>query len=595
MISMSYPSTMSFTTSTPGPSYNYSYDSMFRLSGMTQSSTTIVNNVSYNLANQMLTMNYSGVSESRSYNVLNQLTNISVGTESLTYNYPTNGTNNGKVSSMNAIYSPTSGETVTYAYDSLNRLLSASSTAGWGQSYGFDGFGNLLSKTVTAGSGPSLSQAVSAATNQIVGQSYDANGNQYNGSQAYDVENRLTNTNGLTYAYDAQNKRIWSSTGAVDAYGNTTNYTVNVYSPSGQKLGAYLIAPAFFDNAQTMFVTVPSMQVTLSAGDQYFGGRRVSAMDQLGSVGNYFPWGEDKGGTSLQDTWNYATYWRDSVSGLDYANNRYYSNAYGRFMTPDPGLGSSPANPQSWNRYTYTLGDPVNYNDPGGTTTCDASGGNCYDSVTVYSDGSSSWSDIPPGGLPVSGGASLHLTMPSQYSIYQAQQLASLAALNMLVLPMPCPNGQVVMSTGNCDAPLSPTAQKTLQMVGQALDTQLRQAVTLGLSVYAGAAIGGLIEAIAVDTTGTATASFFDNTTLSQKVLDQMANDLATSGGGFHSFPSSVAGFENAGTITTDGTYTQLNISGSYLSPNGNWYNGTFEFGKDSTGTITHWFFNPGP
>src|SRR5579863_6033770 len=262
---------------------------------------------------------------------------------------------------MNAIYSPTSGETVTYAYDSLNRLLSASSTAGWGQSYGFDGFGNLLSKTVTAGSGPSLSQAVSAATNQIVGQSYDANGNQYNGSQAYGVENRLTNTNGLTYAYDAQNKRIWSSTGAVDAYGNTTNYTVNVYSPSGQKLGAYLIAPAFFDNAQTMFVTVPSMQVTLSAGDQYFGGRRVSAMDQLGSVGNYFPWGEDKGGTSPQDTWNFGTYWRDSASGLDYANNRYYSNAYGRFMTPDPYSASGgPSDPQSWNQYSYTRGDPVN-------------------------------------------------------------------------------------------------------------------------------------------------------------------------------------------------------------------------------------------
>ena len=277
MVSMSYPSTMSLITPTPGPSYNYSYDSMYRLSGMTQSSTTIVNNVSYNAANQMLTMNYSGLSESRSYNSLNQLINITAGSENLTYTYPTNGTNNGKVSSM---YNATSGETVTYAYDSLNRLLTASGSTGWGQQYGFDGFGNLLSKTVTAGSGPSLSQAVSAATNQIVGQSYDANGNQYNGSQIYDVENRLTSTNGLTYAYDAQNKRTWSSTGAVDPYGNTTNYTVNVYSPSGQKLAAYLIAPAFIDNSQTMWTTVPSMQVTLSAGDQYFGGRRLAAMDQ---------------------------------------------------------------------------------------------------------------------------------------------------------------------------------------------------------------------------------------------------------------------------------------------------------------------------
>lgn len=48
-------------------------------------------------------------------------------------------------------------------------------------------------------------------------------------------------------------------------------------------------------------------------------------------------------------------------------NNRYYSNAYGRFMTPDPYDGSArPTNPQSWNRYPYVLGDPVNGKDPSG-------------------------------------------------------------------------------------------------------------------------------------------------------------------------------------------------------------------------------------
>jgi RHS repeat-associated protein len=183
----------------------------------------------------------------------------------------------------------------------------------------------------------------------------------------------------MYYGYDAQNKRIWSWTGAVDTYGNTTNYTVNVYSPSGQKLGAYVIAPWFVDNSQTMWVTVPSMQVTLSAGDAYFGARRLAAMDQLGSVGNYFPWGEDKGGTSPQNTWNYATYWRDSVSGLDYADQRYYANSYGRYMTPDPYQAtatspSDPKNPQSWNRYAYVQNDPLNYIDPSGLLRSAASG-----------------------------------------------------------------------------------------------------------------------------------------------------------------------------------------------------------------------------
>jgi len=51
--------------------------------------------------------------------------------ENLTYNYPT-GTNNGKISSL---YNAVSGETITYAYDSLNRLLTATGS-GWATSTG---------------------------------------------------------------------------------------------------------------------------------------------------------------------------------------------------------------------------------------------------------------------------------------------------------------------------------------------------------------------------------------------------------------------------------------------------------------------------
>jgi len=39
----------------------------------------------------------------------------------------------------------------------------------------------------------------------------------------------------------------------------------------------------------------------------------------------------------------------------------------GRFITPDPYGGSAnPANPQSWNRYSYVNNDPINKNDPSG-------------------------------------------------------------------------------------------------------------------------------------------------------------------------------------------------------------------------------------
>jgi RHS repeat-associated protein len=384
-------STVSLDTTTARPIYNYSYDSMYRLNGMTTGSTTVVNGVSYNAANQLLGMTFNGYTETCSYNSLNQLTNLTscatsciyeAGGVSLTYNYPS-GTNNGKLSSM---YNAISGETVTYTYDSLNRLATATGS-GWGETYGFDGFGNLLSKTVTSGSGPSLSQTVNPANNQI-GYSYDANGNQesiYNGTSPYDLtydpENRQIGVYSqagqvATYFYDAQNRRIFSwATGTTDSWGNTTNYTVNIYTPTGQKLGAYTLAPNLYEYEGAY---TPFMSVTLSSSDQYFGARRLAPMDQLGSAAlngsgfaqSFYPWGENRGTNIPQNTWGFATYWADSLTGLNYAMNRYYSSSYGRFMTPDPYRKSgNRRNPQSWNRYAYVLGDPVNRNDPKGLCT----------------------------------------------------------------------------------------------------------------------------------------------------------------------------------------------------------------------------------
>jgi RHS repeat-associated protein len=40
----------------------------------------------------------------------------------------------------------------------------------------------------------------------------------------------------------------------------------------------------------------------------------------------------------------------------------------GRFMSPDPGglLVANPANPQSWNMYSYALNNPLSNVDPYG-------------------------------------------------------------------------------------------------------------------------------------------------------------------------------------------------------------------------------------
>jgi RHS repeat-associated protein len=96
--------------------------------------------------------------------------------------------------------------------------------------------------------------------------------------------------------------------------------------------------------------------------------------DRLGSVRanangerfSYFPYGEER--TSTADgREKFGTYSRDP-GGQDYADQRYYSSATGRFNVPDPGgmKTATLTRPSTWNRYGYTSGDPVNFFDPNG-------------------------------------------------------------------------------------------------------------------------------------------------------------------------------------------------------------------------------------
>ena len=58
---------------------------------------------------------------------------------------------------------------------------------------------------------------------------------------------------------------------------------------------------------------------------------------------------------------------RDVETGLDYFGARYYASLQGRFMGADPLLASARASvPQSWNRYSYVLNNPLKLVDPSG-------------------------------------------------------------------------------------------------------------------------------------------------------------------------------------------------------------------------------------
>jgi len=57
----------------------------------------------------------------------------------------------------------------------------------------------------------------------------------------------------------------------------------------------------------------------------------------------------------------------DTETGLDFFSARYYASSQGRFTSTDPLQASAhPANPQTWNRYSYVLNNPLRMIDPSG-------------------------------------------------------------------------------------------------------------------------------------------------------------------------------------------------------------------------------------
>jgi RHS repeat-associated protein len=83
---------------------------------------------------------------------------------------------------------------------------------------------------------------------------------------------------------------------------------------------------------------------------------------------DFYPYGGERAvTTTCSQSYKFTGKERDTETGNDNFGARYYPNNLGRFLTPDPLMASGRAsNPQSWNRYAYTLNNPVRFIDPNG-------------------------------------------------------------------------------------------------------------------------------------------------------------------------------------------------------------------------------------
>jgi RHS repeat-associated protein len=168
-------------------------------------------------------------------------------------------------------------------------------------------------------------------------------------------------TAGVTYKYDGDGKRVWKTSGKLYWYGTGSD---------------------------------PVMETDLSGNltDEYifFGGKRIARRDSSGNVvyymtdhlgtsrivtssagaildeSDFYPFGGERVITfSSGNTYKFTGKERDTESGLDYMEARYYGSSMGRFMSPDP-LGGHLEDPQTLNRYVYAGNNPLRFSDPTG-------------------------------------------------------------------------------------------------------------------------------------------------------------------------------------------------------------------------------------
>ena len=282
-----------------------------------------------------------------------------------------------------------------YIYDPLNRIAQAytvntNSANCWGETYsatatapgvlpstpGIDAWGNLINRSGVSGmAGNCKTEALSASAstqNHLsgVGVLYDAAGNVTNdgsgNTPTYDAENRISTDEGYTYSYDADGLRIEKSSGSTG--------TMYWPGPGGETL------------AET------SLTGTINEEYIYFNGERIARIDRPSGTVNYY-FSNHLGSASvvtsakgvIQEQMDFYPFGgvvyssgsdpnhykftgkeRDSESGLDNFDFRYFGSSMGRFMSPDDDSAQDQANPQSWNLYSYVMNRPTVATDPDG-------------------------------------------------------------------------------------------------------------------------------------------------------------------------------------------------------------------------------------
>jgi RHS repeat-associated protein len=172
----------------------------------------------------------------------------------------------------------------------------------------------------------------------------------------WDVENRpLTVTGGASFIYDGDGNRVKKTEG-----GQTILY-VNKYYEKNLTTGD---VTTYYYHGDKLVAKRTGTTLQYIHQDHLTGSSVVSASN--GALVNsilYAPYGSTRSGDVPAD--RKFTGQRLDGTGLYFYGARYYDPNIGRFISPDT-IVPNPANPQSLNRYSYVLNNPLKYIDPTG-------------------------------------------------------------------------------------------------------------------------------------------------------------------------------------------------------------------------------------
>lgn len=277
----------------------------------------------------------------------------------------------------------------TYTYDHRDRLTAyAQTSSSVGETYGYDsyGLGNLKSIAVQGGSTYTYNYGAQSITCPTGARDlahaavsdgrwdycYDEAGNMVrrsNGTNtdtfSYDSENRLTilrrnATDIYTMTYDGDGKRVKSyyhPTG-------TSHYFVNQYV---EIRNGSIVKQYYADSTQIALQESSGVYYLLT---DHLGSTSVTVNASGTIVGEqrYKPFGDDAFTSGdLKTDKRFTGQYEVAAMDLYYFNARYYNPVSGRFAQAD-GIVPNITNPQSLNRYSYTLNNPLKYTDPSGNT-----------------------------------------------------------------------------------------------------------------------------------------------------------------------------------------------------------------------------------